>query len=45
MAPASVVVTGCGTGIGYAIITRLAADGWHTVGIELDRAAAASVRE
>jgi glucose 1-dehydrogenase len=45
MAPASVVVTGCGTGIGYAIITRLAADGWHTVGIELDRAAAASVSE
>lgn len=45
MAPASVVVTGCGTGIGLGIITRLAADGWLTVGIEIDGSAAASVRE
>ncbi|HEY5081565.1 MAG TPA: SDR family oxidoreductase [Bauldia sp.] len=36
MNPASVVVTGVGTGIGRAIITRLAADGWHTVGIEIN---------
>ena len=45
MTPASLVVTGCGNGIGHAIITRLAADGWHTVGIELDKSAAASVRD
>ena len=43
MTPASVVVTGCGSGIGRAIIQRLAADGWRTVGIEFDAAAAASV--
>jgi NAD(P)-dependent dehydrogenase (short-subunit alcohol dehydrogenase family) len=41
----SVVVTGCGNGIGRAIITRLAADGWHTVGIELDKPSAASIGE
>ena len=45
MTAASVVVTGCGTGIGRAIIVRLAADGWRTVGIEIDRAAAGSARE
>lgn len=38
-------MTGCGSGIGRAIITRLAADGWHTVGIELNESAAASARE
>ena len=43
MTPASVVVTGCGSGIGRAIIQRLAADGWRAVGIELDSAAAASL--
>ena len=43
MTPASVVVTGCGSGIGRAIIQRLAADGWRTVGIEFDAAAAASI--
>jgi NAD(P)-dependent dehydrogenase (short-subunit alcohol dehydrogenase family) len=43
MAPASVVVTGCGSGIGRAIIQRLAADGWRTVGIELEAAAVASL--
>jgi NAD(P)-dependent dehydrogenase (short-subunit alcohol dehydrogenase family) len=44
MAAASVVVTGCGSGIGRAITTRLARDGWHVVGIEVDGAAAASLR-
>ena len=45
MTPASVVVTGCGTGIGRAIIMRLAADGWHTVGVEIDREMAADARK
>jgi NAD(P)-dependent dehydrogenase (short-subunit alcohol dehydrogenase family) len=40
----SVVVTGCGSGIGRAIILRLAADGWRTVGIEIKAAEAAGVR-
>ncbi|MBK8021241.1 MAG: SDR family oxidoreductase [Chloroflexi bacterium] len=31
----SVVVTGCGTGIGRAIFTRLLKDGWHVVGIDM----------
>ena len=44
IAPRSVVVTGCGSGIGRAIILRLAADGWRTVGIEIKPADAASVR-
>lgn len=44
MAPQSVVVTGCGSGIGRAIITRLAADGWRTVGIEIKSTDAASAR-
>jgi NAD(P)-dependent dehydrogenase (short-subunit alcohol dehydrogenase family) len=35
MAPRSVVVTGCGSGIGRAIIARLASDGWRTVGVEI----------
>jgi NAD(P)-dependent dehydrogenase (short-subunit alcohol dehydrogenase family) len=45
MAEKSVVVTGCGSGIGRAIIARLAADGWRTVGVELNRETAAAARE
>lgn len=45
IAPRSVVVTGCGSGIGRAIILRLAADGWNTAGVEIKTADAASVRE
>jgi NAD(P)-dependent dehydrogenase (short-subunit alcohol dehydrogenase family) len=45
MAPSSVVVTGCGSGIGRAIITRLAADGWRAAGIEINADDAASIRE
>lgn len=37
----SVVVTGSGQGLGRAILERLAADGWATVGIEIDPATAA----
>jgi NAD(P)-dependent dehydrogenase (short-subunit alcohol dehydrogenase family) len=44
IAPRSVVVTGCGSGIGRAIILRLAADGWRTVGIEIKSADAESAR-
>jgi NAD(P)-dependent dehydrogenase (short-subunit alcohol dehydrogenase family) len=44
MSEASVVVTGCGGGIGRAIIGRLAADGWRTVGVELDVPSAESAR-
>lgn len=36
----SVVVTGSGAGIGFAIANRLARDGWKVVGLELDRAGA-----
>ncbi|MCW2952257.1 MAG: short-chain dehydrogenase/reductase [Conexibacter sp.] len=32
----SVVVTGCGTGLGAAISGRLAADGWTVVGVDVD---------
>jgi glucose 1-dehydrogenase len=32
----SVVVTGCGTGIGRSILERLVVDGWAVVGIEWD---------
>ena len=45
MTSRSVVVTGCGSGIGRAIIVRLAADGWRTVGVEIDPAGAASARD
>jgi NAD(P)-dependent dehydrogenase (short-subunit alcohol dehydrogenase family) len=34
----SVVVTGCGQGIGRAVAARLIADGWVVVGLELDPA-------
>ena len=42
MAEKSVVVTGCGSGIGRAIALRLAGDGWRVVGIELNAEGAAS---
>jgi NAD(P)-dependent dehydrogenase (short-subunit alcohol dehydrogenase family) len=45
MAAQSVVVTGCGTGIGRAIAVRLAGDGWRTVGVEIDPGLAAEVRK
>jgi glucose 1-dehydrogenase len=32
----SVVVTGCGTGLGESISSRLLADGWQVVGIDID---------
>lgn len=38
--PRSVVVTGSGQGLGRAILERLSDDGWATVGLELDAAAA-----
>ena len=44
LAPRSVVVTGCGSGIGRAIILRLAADGWRTAGVEINPADADGVR-
>ncbi len=37
----SVVVTGCGIGLGRAILERLAHDGWAVVGIEIDPRTAA----
>ena len=36
MTEKSVVVTGCGSGIGRAIALRLAAGGWRVVGVELN---------
>lgn len=36
----SVIVTGCGIGLGRAILERLASDGWAAVGIEIDPATA-----
>ena len=39
--PETMVVTGCGVGIGRAIFDRLLADGQYVVGIELDDARAA----
>lgn len=39
----SVVVTGAGQGIGRACFERLLADGWFTVGVELDEELAAQV--
>ncbi|MCY7419648.1 MAG: SDR family oxidoreductase [Chloroflexi bacterium] len=40
----SVVVTGCGTGLGRAIFERLIKDGWAVVGLELDSGRAADAR-
>ncbi len=40
----SVVVTGCGMGLGRAILERLSEDGWVVVGIEIDPASADSAR-
>jgi NAD(P)-dependent dehydrogenase (short-subunit alcohol dehydrogenase family) len=40
----SVVVTGCGQGIGLAIFERLVADGYVVVGLELDEALVERVR-
>lgn len=40
----SVVVTGCGTGIGRAIFDRLLAEGWAVVGVEIQGALAADAR-
>lgn len=43
--PASIVVTGCGAGIGLAIATRLRDDGWLVIGLERDALRAAALRE
>ena len=40
----SVVVTGCGAGIGRAIFERLAQDGWAVAGVELSAAQVADAR-
>jgi len=45
MSEKSVVVTGCGSGIGRAIALRLAGDGWSVVGIELNEEGARSAAE
>ena len=41
----SVVVTGCGSGLGRAIFERLIKDGWAVVGLELDEGRAAEARD
>lgn len=41
----SVVVTGCGTGIGKAIFSRLLDDGWNVVGVEIQEPLAIAARE
>lgn len=40
----SVVVTGCGSGLGRAIFERLTRDGWATVGLERDEGRAGEAR-
>jgi NAD(P)-dependent dehydrogenase (short-subunit alcohol dehydrogenase family) len=42
--PRSVVVTGCGIGLGRAILEWLADEGWVVVGIEIDARTAADAR-
>jgi NAD(P)-dependent dehydrogenase (short-subunit alcohol dehydrogenase family) len=41
----SVVVTGCGVGLGRAILERLSNDGWAAVGIEINPDTAANAAE
>ncbi len=41
----SVVVTGCGTGIGRAIFERLLSDGWKVVGLEMQAELADDARQ
>jgi NAD(P)-dependent dehydrogenase (short-subunit alcohol dehydrogenase family) len=41
----SVVVTGCGTGIGQAIFKRLLNDGWKVVGVEIQEKLANEARQ
>lgn len=40
----SVVITGCGIGLGRAILERLSNDGWVVVGIEIDPTTAAATQ-
>jgi NAD(P)-dependent dehydrogenase (short-subunit alcohol dehydrogenase family) len=42
--PRSVVVTGCGAGIGRGILERLSADGWRVAGVEIDPVSAADAQ-
>jgi len=41
----SVVITGCGTGIGRAVFDRLLQDGWHVVGVEMQAELAEAARQ
>ena len=41
----SVIVTGCGTGIGRFIFRRLLDDGWAVVGVEIQEELAADARQ
>jgi NAD(P)-dependent dehydrogenase (short-subunit alcohol dehydrogenase family) len=41
----SAVVTGCGSGIGRAVINRLAAEGYFAVGVERDERSASALSE
>ncbi|MEP7241341.1 MAG: SDR family oxidoreductase [Devosia sp.] len=45
MVKRSVVVTGCGAGIGYAIASRLAKDGWSVVGVEINAEGAGKIEK
>jgi len=44
MSTRSVVVTGCGTGIGRAIFERLLESGWFVIGVEIDAGLAEDAR-